>query len=84
MPRDGMPTSSIGMIKALGAVLRRLVQVSNCDLMRVRFVQARIGRCQVGVYGGGCQGHRSREGAVAAEKLRQVGLGRRQGIEMVY
>jgi hypothetical protein len=29
------------------------------------------------------QGHRSREGAVSAEKLRHVGLGRRQGIEMV-
>jgi hypothetical protein len=28
-------------------------------------------------------GHRSREGAVAAEKLRHVGFGRRQGIEMV-
>ena len=54
----------------------------KCDLMRVRLVQARIGRYQIGVHGRGCQGH-SKSKALWPRVLPNVGLGRRQSIEMV-
>ena len=68
MPRDGMQTSSIGMIKALGApVLASIWRRGDAGKARRSTAGAATGF----------------EPAMAAEKLRHAGLERRQGIEMV-